>query len=173
VGWLARLFGTPRAIVIVLLVFSALIVSTWKQLVHSLYIGLTGRAWVIRSSWFLALSFLIFIGPVAQWILDNRRVQAGLWNALPSILAALVGLKMIAATWVALRLYSSRLVSDRILVTGAAGWVVAVLVLYGLLAWLLFAPLIPRYLLGLVAILAIPLARLSAAPLALAWNRHR
>jgi hypothetical protein len=27
--------------------------------------------------------------------------------------------------------------------------------------------------LALVAILAIPLARLSAAPLALAWNRHR
>ena len=27
--------------------------------------------------------------------------------------------------------------------------------------------------LALVAILAIPLARLSAAPLALSWNRHR
>jgi hypothetical protein len=41
------------------------------------------------------------------------------------------------------------------------------------LVWLLFAPFMPRYLLGLVAILAVPLARLSAAPLALAWNRHR
>ena len=29
------------------------------------------------------------------------------------------------------------------------------------------------YLLALVAILAIPLARLAAAPLALSWNRHR
>jgi len=34
-------------------------------------------------------------------------------------------------------------------------------------------PIFPRYLLALVAILAIPLARVSAAPLALAWNRHR
>jgi len=34
-------------------------------------------------------------------------------------------------------------------------------------------PHIARYFLLLVAILAIPLARLSAAPLALAWNRHR
>ena len=47
------------------------------------------------------------------------------------------------------------------------------LALYGLLVWLVDTPLIPRYFLALVAILAIPLARLSAAPLALAWNRHR
>jgi len=48
-----------------------------------------------------------------------------------------------------------------------------VLALYGLLVWLVSTPFFPRYLLALVAILAIPLARLSAAPLALAWNRHR
>ncbi|HEV8125016.1 MAG TPA: hypothetical protein VGP80_12265 [Gemmatimonadales bacterium] len=173
VDWLARVFGTPRAIVILLLVFSSLIVSTWKQLVHSMYIGLTGRVWVIRTSWLFALAFIIMIGPVAQWIIDDRAVAAGVWTALPWILAALVGVKMIAAAWVAQRLYSSRLLSDRMLVTGAAGWMVAVLLLYGLLAWAFFAPLIPRYLLGLVAILAMPLARLSAAPLALAWNRHR
>ncbi|HEX9310311.1 MAG TPA: hypothetical protein VF887_05830, partial [Gemmatimonadaceae bacterium] len=59
------------------------------------------------------------------------------------------------------------------LVTGAACWSVAVLALYGVLVWLLDTPHIPHYLLMLVAILAIPLARLSAAPLALAWNRHR
>jgi hypothetical protein len=169
----ASVFGAPRAIVILLLFFSALMVSTWKQLVQSLYIGLTGRAWIIRSSVLLALSLLIIIGPVAQWIIDSRGVQARLWHALPWILAALVGVKMSAAAWVAVRLYSSRLLSDRALVTGAAGWVVAVLALYGLLTWLFVTPLIARYLLGLVAILAIPLARLSAAPLALAWNRHR
>jgi hypothetical protein len=39
--------------------------------------------------------------------------------------------------------------------------------------WMLDTPHIPHYLLLLLAILAIPLARLSAAPLALAWNRHR
>jgi hypothetical protein len=48
-----------------------------------------------------------------------------------------------------------------------------VLALYGLLVWLLDTPHIPHYLLMLLAILAIPLARLSAAPLALASNRHR
>jgi hypothetical protein len=92
---------------------------------------------------------------------------------LPWILALLVGVKMSAAAWVAVRLYRTRLLSDRSLVTGAAGWLGAVLLLYGVFEWLLSAPLFPHYLLALLAILAIPLARLSAAPLALAWNRHR
>ena len=92
---------------------------------------------------------------------------------LPVIFAILVGVKMIAAAFVTVRLYHSRLLSDATLVTGAACWCVAVFALYGVLVWMLDTPQIPRYLLMLVAILAIPLARLSAVPLALAWNRHR
>jgi membrane associated rhomboid family serine protease len=80
---------------------------------------------------------------------------------------------MLAATWVAARLWRSRVVSDRTLVAGAAGWCGAVLALYGVLAWFLSTPFFPRYVLMLLAILFVPLARLSAAPLALAWNRHR
>jgi hypothetical protein len=49
----------------------------------------------------------------------------------------------------------------------------AVLALYGVLAWLLDAPHIPHYLLMMIAILTIPIARLSASPVALASNRHR
>jgi hypothetical protein len=88
-------------------------------------------------------------------------------------LAVLVCFKISAAAWIAMRLHDSRLLSDRMIIIGAACWDVAVLALYGLLAWLTPALLFPRYVLALVAILAIPLARLSAAPLALAWNRHR
>ena len=72
-----------------------------------------------------------------------------------------------------MRLGESRLLSDRTLVLGAVCWTVTVFALYGLLIWLVSAMLIPSYFLLLVAILAIPLARLSAAPLALSWNRHR
>ena len=165
--------GTPRAIVIVLLGFSGLLASTWKQLVQSLYIGLTGREWVIKASVFLTLSLLAVIGPIAQWIIRNSDVQAALWNALPWILALLVCFKMAAAVWIATRLYRSRVLSDRTLVTGAACWPVLVLALYALLVWFVSTPFIPHYCLALVAILAIPLARLSAAPLALVWNRHR
>jgi hypothetical protein len=74
---------------------------------------------------------------------------------------------------VAVRLHASRLVSDRTLILGVLFWDVAVLALFGLLLWLV-PPLLYRvYGLAVVAILVIPLARVSAAPLALSWNRHR
>jgi hypothetical protein len=165
--------GTPRAVVLALLASSALLSSTWKQLVQSLYIGLSGRDWAVKSSVFLGLSFLTVIGPLAVWTIEHGAVLAVLLDALPWILAVLAGLKLCAAAWVATRLYDARLLSDRTLVAGAACWLVVVLALHGLLVWLVATPFIPSYLLLLVAILATPLARVSAAPLALAWNRHR
>ena len=169
---LSEVVGTPRAVVVVLLILSGCIASTWKQLVQSLYIGLTGRESLIKGSVFLTLVFLFLIGPFAEWIIDNRHLGE-LWSALPLIFVILVSFKMIAATWITVRLFHSRLLSNRALVTGAGLWCVTVLALYDVLVWLLDTPHIPHYLLMLVAILAIPLARLSAAPLALAWNRHR
>src|SRR5437870_6620291 len=165
--------GTPRAVALVLLILAGFIVSTWKQLVQSLHIGLTGREWLIKGSVLLTLTFLVLLGPIVAWIIDSPSVQRALWDALPLILAMLVGVKMAAAAWIATRLYRRRLLSDRALVTGAACWCVAVLALYAVLVWFFSTPFVARYVLALVAILAIPLARLSAAPLALAWNRHR
>jgi len=169
---LNEVVGTPRAVVMLLLILLACIGATWKQLVQSLYIGLTGRESLIKGVVFLALVILFLIGPLAQWIVDSGHVGE-LWSALPLIFAVLVSFKIIAATWIAVRLYSGRLLSDRALVMGAAFWCVTVFALYGVLVWLFDTPHFPHYLLMLLAILAIPLARLSAAPLALAWNRHR
>jgi hypothetical protein len=165
--------GRTRAIVILLLILSAFIASTWKQLVQSLYIGLTGREWVMRASVFLTLSFIVLLGPLLEWIMNDSDVQVALWDGIPLILAVLVGLKMATAVVTAVRHYRSSLLSDRTLIIGAAIWCAAVLALHGLLVWIVDTPFIPSYLLALIAILAIPLARLSAAPLALAWNRHR
>jgi hypothetical protein len=164
--------GAPRAVVALLLIFGGCIASTWRQLVQSLYIGLTGRASLIQGSVLLVLGFFFLFGPLAEWIIDSGRLGE-LWSALPLIFAILASLKMIAAVWIVLRLYQTRLLSDRALVTGAGLWCVAVLALYGVLVWLMDTPHFPHYLLMLLAILAIPLARLSAAPLALASNRHR
>jgi len=165
--------GTPRAVAFALLGMAGLLASTWKQLVQRLYVGLTGREWLVKAAALFTLLLLTAIAPTALWIHDDRDVAAAVWNAFPLMLGLLVGAKMSAAAWVAVRLHRSRVLSDRTLVTGAACWAMAVLALYGLLAWLLFTPVMPRYLLGFVAILAVPLGRLSAAPLALAWNRHR
>ena len=168
-----EVMGAPRAVVLALLALTGFMASTWKQLVQSLHVGLSGREWVVKGSVFVTLSILAVIGPIAQWISGNDAAKAVLWNGFPVILGVLVCFKMSAAAWIAVRLYRSRVLSDRTLVTGAACWCAAVLALYGSLAWLFFTPFLPRYLLGLVAILVVPVARLSAAPLALAWNRHR
>jgi hypothetical protein len=165
--------GTPRAVALVLLILAGFIVATWKQLVQSWYIGLTGREWLIKGSVLLTLTFLILLGPIVEWIIDSPSAQRALWNALPLILAGLVGLKMSAAAWIATRLDRSQLLGRNALVAGAACWCVAVLALYGVLVWFFSTPFVARYVLALIAILAVPLARLSAAPLALAWNRHR
>src|SRR6266516_521246 len=165
--------GTPRAATVVLLILAGFIVATWKQLVQSLHIGLTGRAWIVKGSVLLTLTLLILLGPIVESIIDTPSVQRALWNALPLILAVLVGIKVSAAAWIATRLDRRRLLGDRALVAGAACWVLAVLALYGVLVWFCSTPFVAHYLLALIAILAVPLARISAAPLALAWNRHR
>src|SRR5213082_743457 len=165
--------GTPRAATVVLLILAGFIVATWKQLVQSLHIGLTGREWIVKGSVLLTLTLLILLGPIVEWIIDTPSVQRALWNALPLILAGLVALKMSAAAWIVTRLDRSRLLGDRAIVLGAACWVLAVLALYGVLAWFFSTPFVARFVLALIAILAVPLARISAAPLALAWNRHR
>jgi hypothetical protein len=169
---LIEVVGRPRAVVALLLVLAGCVAATWKQLVQSLYIGLTGRPFLIKGIVFVALVFLFLIGPFAVWIIDNGHLGE-LWSALPLIFATLVCFKMTAAVWIGVRVYHRRLLSDRALVIGAALWSISVLALYGVLVWLLDTPHFPHYLLMLLAILAIPLARLSAAPLALAWNRHR
>jgi hypothetical protein len=165
--------GTLRAIVVVLLVLSGLIASTWKQLVQALCIGLTGRDWIIRGSVLIALLLLVAAGPLVDWIITDKNGQTAFFNALPLIPLVLACIKMSAAAWIVVRLYDSRLFSDRALVIGAACWLAAVTALYGFLVWFVSTPLMPRYFLGAVAILLVPLGRLSAAPLALAWNRHR
>lgn len=176
IGWLRKtieVMGMPRAVAMVLLGFALLLLSTWKQLVQSLYIGLSGREWLVKASIFVPLTLLTIAFPLALWIVENRAAIAALWHALPWILAALVCVKLVAAGWIATRLHDARLLTSRTLLLGAVSWNAAVFALYSLLVWLFPAVLFRHYFLALVAILAIPLARLSAAPLALAWNRHR
>ena len=66
---------------VALLVCSGLIAWTWKRLVQGLYIGLTGREWLIKGNVFLTLSLLCAAGPVIYWIGD-RAVLRALWDSI-------------------------------------------------------------------------------------------
>ena len=107
------------------------------------------------------------------WSSSSDAPQSIAWNALPWILVAIVSMKIVAAAWVGIRLHDRRLLSDRALVTGAMGWLATVLAFYSVFVWFADSPAIPRYFLGAIAILNVPLARVSAAPLALEWSRHK
>ena len=99
--------------------------------------------------------------------------MAVLYTNIPLIAAVLVCLKLSAAVWIVARLHDKRLVSDRTLVMSALCWDAAVFAVYGLLVWIVPLALVPSYVLVLVAILEVPLARIAAAPPTLAWSRHR
>ena len=165
--------GATRFVVVAALLLAAAVASTWKHLVQSLCIGLTGRPWLIKSSVLLTLSVFMAVGPVLDSLADSHALQSAIWNGLPWILAALAAAKAVAAIAIAVRLGARDVLSDRALVAGAAGWLAAVVTLYGVLVWLAASPVFPRYFLGAMAILPMPLARIAAAPLALAWSRHR
>src|SRR5207244_9966673 len=118
-------------------------------------------------------TFLAVALPLAVWISRSKPAMALLWNNFALIAGVLVCFKLSAAIWIAMRLRDRELLSDRMLVSGAVCWDVAVFALYGLMVWIAPFWLVSKSLLALVAILEVPLARLAAAPLALAWNRPR
>jgi hypothetical protein len=165
--------GALRFVAVASLILAAVIASTWKQLVQSLCIGLSGRRWLIRSSVLLALLVFMAIGPLIDWIGSRPQVQAVLWHGVPWILAAFVIAKTIAASAVASTLIVRGVLSDRTMIVGALSWLGCVTVVYGVLAWLVASPLVPRHELGAFAVLLVPLTRIAAAPLALTWSRHQ
>ena len=165
--------GTARFLAVAGLILFAAIASTWKYLVQSLCIGLTGRPWLIKTAVLLALIVLMAVGPTIDWLWHHPGAQRAIWNALPLVFAALVAAKAIAASSVAAALSRGGVLSDRWLLIGAVGWLATVVTLYGVHVWLAQSPLVPRYYLAVWAILPVPLARIGAAPLALARNRHQ
>jgi hypothetical protein len=171
--WLRDTVGLPRAIVAAIVVQGFLITSTWVMLVQGMYIGLTGREWLVKTSGFVGLVIVMLLGPLYEWISENAGVRRWLWDWWLIFPAALAVVKVIAAIWIATRLARSSLLSDRALIIGAAGWTLAVFALYGVLVWWADTDILPRYVFMLFAILAVPLVRVAASPLALAWNRHR
>ena len=92
------------------------------MLVQGLFVGLTGREWLIKTSGFVWLVFFMVIGPIFESIAASRPAWAWLWDNWPIFPAILVVLKMTAAIVLATRLSRSGLIGDRALVTGAATW---------------------------------------------------
>jgi len=165
--------GRGHAIIFTMFAIAVLMLSTWKMLVQNLCISLTGNQWLIKSTVLIGLVVMMIGGPGLDYFFGHTHTRLVVWNELPLIAIALVSLKFVAGALVAFRLHSRRVLSDGALIAGAAVWLAGVVLIYGTLSWFFTDVMMPAYLRASIAILLMPLVRLSAAPLALAWSRHR
>jgi hypothetical protein len=165
--------GAPRTAALMGLIVVVLVLSTWRQLVQSLYVGLTGREWLAKANVFGTLFLLFLLLPFMKWTWGNKRVIGIIWDAIPVTLFVLAALKTVLAIGVYRGLSRRGVMSDGALLATAGLWCAMVLALYATFVWFWDTTLLPRYVLALIAIMIVPLVRISAAPLAFDWNRHR
>jgi hypothetical protein len=170
-----RLLGScpvERRVAILFLLFAGPVLLTWLQLARGMWVGLTGRTWLLSLSqlgagvWVLLLSFL-------HWLAIHPEYHAAARDVLPWLAAGLLVVKLLATSWVVYALHQRRLMRLFTLVAMLAGWVVLATALVCLLRWLVPDSAVPTSGLVLGVVFLLPLTHLLAAPLALEWNRHR
>jgi hypothetical protein len=170
--WLARAnVPLPELCAILGLTFFALLLLTWRNMVRSLWAGLSGKKFLYVASFVLdVIGGAFFIGG-AIWLGEshdnwlNQPAAAAFW--IGCVICVVVLLKLFAAAcfWKNVNPVRSGLF--------ALIWLVGTLC-FAALAWLICQE-VPwlRHLLVLAALLAVPLARLGLTTTALAKNRHR
>jgi hypothetical protein len=175
-GWWRRwnAVAPPWEVAGTALLAATLLVSlTWKNLIAGMCANLTGREGVTRASG-MVFAVLIFMGvTVGSLAVDNPRLQEALLRVLPWALGVAVTVKVVLAVWAVQALLRSGLVPVRtvcilmgIWLGVAAGFIVLAIrsVPAEYAGWATLAAGV---------LLSLPLVRLTASPLALAWDRHR
>ncbi|HJZ57495.1 MAG TPA: hypothetical protein VKE74_21175 [Gemmataceae bacterium] len=169
---LAERHGSARASGYFILFPVGLFLLTWRALVANLWVGLAGRTWMVPAH--TILMTLIVLQGLAEWALWNadtvRREQ--LLDVLPWVAGVAIALKFVLAGWALRALNRRGQLSAAALVRLLGTWLLVAGSLFGFLVWLVPSSSVPVYGLALGVVLFVPLARLAAAPLALAWNRH-
>jgi hypothetical protein len=160
-----------------ILLIEAAILVTWSQLVGSIWVGHFGRPAFFYTATAFSAASLITLLVLTIWWGDHPQSRgnfAVVWAPrIPWLLAACFVLKVWLAGWATSRTLRRELVSRQAMLCYLGFWVIAT----GLLVWLAWL-VSPRVLwlrdtLILAALLAVPLARIAAAPLTIAANRRR
>jgi hypothetical protein len=170
---LRQAYPTWRVTAMLLLAVVANWLIIWRLLVDNLWLGLTGRAWVVRASLVACGLGLTLVLTVYVQLIDHPDLAHRLWVELPWWAGGAVLLKLLAAGCVGRALVRRGLVGPRTLAKLLAVWLLAAVGLFILACAAVPSDVAPVSLLASGAALAVPLVRLLAAPLALAWNRHR
>jgi len=150
-----------------------LVVWTWRRVVDSLLLGLTGRKWLIQGAVVGFMLGFIVLCAMGAWIYRHPETHETFLAMLPWLLGLLVVCRLLAVGWALRRVLRQGLVTPRTALYWLAAWLLLAAILFGLLAWAIPAEWVPLYYLAFAVVSVFPMARLAAAPVALAWNRHR
>ncbi|MBW3622216.1 MAG: hypothetical protein KY468_02270 [Armatimonadetes bacterium] len=150
-----------------------LLFLTWRNQVENLGVDFTGRPWIVNG-YPLVMALLISL---ALYFTPMYLVQPSLFSdflrSLPRWAALALAIKLGLAGWAAAALWRRGLLEGKTLAFSMGAWLLAAVTLIGGGLRLLPEGGVSFHSLMLGALLFLPLARLSLAPLALAWNRHR
>jgi hypothetical protein len=150
-----------------------LLALTWNNLIAGLCVALTGREGVSRGSIVVFLFFFTAAVSVACLAIGNPGLQEAVLRAVPWVLGVAVALKAALAIWVVWAVLRSGLVSARTVAFVVGIWCGIAAGLFVLAVRAVPAEYATPTTLAAAVVLSLPLVRLAATPLALAWDRHR
>jgi hypothetical protein len=162
-----------RVVAITLLAVGGPMLLTWRLLVDNLWIGLTGRAWLVRVSLVACGACLPLAFILLARVGDTPGLGKRLWDALPWYAGGAALVKLLAAGCVGFALLQRGLARPQTLAMWLGVWLLAAVGLFVLAYEAAPVDVVPVSVLVSAAVLGVPLVRLAAAPLALDWNRHR
>jgi hypothetical protein len=150
-----------------------LVFGTWRALAANLWVGLSGRTWLVPAhTIFIAL---LLLQTLVEWsAIQSDPIRAHRFLVcLPWIVGILLISKTLITLWSLRESQRRGQLKVETAIKLVSIWLVAALGLIAVFAWLVPATLVSVQRLIFIIVLYLPLARLASAPLALAWNRHR
>ncbi len=150
-----------------------LFIWTWKRQVDGLHARLMGRRWVTYIIVWVCFPGSIFLCFLADWFRQRPETHETVFAVLPWLLGTLVICRLLIVAWALRQVLRRRLLRPRTVARWIGGWLLLASILFAMLAWAIPAKMVPMGYIAFIVLFAMPMARLAAAPLALAWNRHR
>lgn len=171
---LVTVSGSGWAAILVLVIgLAAGYAITWGHMIAGLWVGLTGRPWVLGGTALVGTAGAGGFGYVLAQLLTEPTWRTEVALRLPSVMAWAIGFKVVLTTLALWGIVRRKLVPGRAILLALFGWLMAAVGLFAALAWLVPVELVTHFNLAQGVALMLPLARVGLAPLALDWNRHR
>jgi hypothetical protein len=187
---LAWEYVTPEGILLFALCLFGLFAWTWRNQVVTLFVDLSGRAWLVTG--YPIFMFIVMTAAVingTKYISeDAHSLHPHNWQAISFWAGViLIVLKYALAVWSVQKLRQHQLIKPDALAKLIGAWCLTTFAVFGLLILLRaqvpacaaflgqpdITPALTTQNLALFAIMFVPFNRLALAPLSLAWNRHR